>query len=321
MKLLFVHAHPDDESIWTGGLIAAAARAGASVSVVTCTMGELGEVIGAPYQGLVADEADQLGGFRVAELRSALRALGANGPDNAPRFLGGAGRWRDSGMAGDKGNEHPRAFINSGDEAVEQLRTILDELQPDLVITYDADGGYGHPDHIRAHDITVAACGNRFPTLWAVTDREAMAAGLDAITVVPEGWQACDVDDFATVTGQLEVQLDDAAVAAKVAAMRAHATQVWFADGWVSEVNPDAAYGQADGSSRGRAVWAFSNLLCQPVTPTEAYRFGTVSAESLEALGELVDLRLVEEPVEAPGAGNGSESDRGCGSAAKGEHG
>ena len=157
MKLLFVHAHPDDESIWTGGLIAAAARSGASVSVVTCTMGELGEVIGAPYQGLVADEADQLGGFRVAELRSALRALGANGPDNAPRFLGGAGRWRDSGMAGDKGNEHPRAFMNSGDEAVAQLRTILDELQPDVVITYDADGGYGHPDHIRAHDITVAA--------------------------------------------------------------------------------------------------------------------------------------------------------------------
>ena len=188
MKLLFVHAHPDDESIWTGGLIAAAARSGASVSVVTCTMGELGEVIGAPYQGLVADEADQLGGFRVAELRSALRALGANAPENAPRFLGGAGRWRDSGMAADKGNEHPRAFVNSGDEAVAQLRTILDELQPDLVITYDADGGYGHPDHIRAHDITVAACGNRFPTLWAVTDREAMAAGLDAITVVPESW-------------------------------------------------------------------------------------------------------------------------------------
>lgn len=297
MKLLFVHAHPDDESIWTGGLIAAAARSGASVSVVTCTMGELGEVIGAPYQGLVADEADQLGGFRVAELRSALRALGANGPDNAPRFLGGAGRWRDSGMAGDKGNEHPRAFVNSGDEAVAQLRTILDELQPDVVITYDADGGYGHPDHIRAHDITVAACGNRFPTLWAVTDREAMAAGLDAITVVPEIWQACDVDDFATVTGHFEVQLDDAAVAAKVEAMRSHATQVWFADGSVSEVNPDAVYGQTDSSGRARAVWAFSNLLCQPVTPTEAYRFGTATAASLEELGELVNIQLLPEPV------------------------
>lgn len=297
MKLLFVHAHPDDESIWTGGLIAAAARSGASVSIVTCTMGELGEVIGAPYQELVADKADQLGGFRVAELRSALRALGANGPDNAPRFLGGAGRWRDSGMAGDKGNEHPRAFVNSGDEAVAQLRTILDELQPDVVITYDADGGYGHPDHIRAHEITVAACGNRFPTLWAVTDRAAMAAGLDAITVVPESWQACDVDDFATVTGHFEVQLDDTAVAAKVEAMRAHATQVWFADGSVSEVNPDAVYGQTDGSGRARAVWAFSNLLCQPLTPTEAYRFGTATTATLEALGKLADIRLLQDPV------------------------
>lgn len=297
MKLLFVHAHPDDESIWTGGLIAAAARSGASVSVVTCTMGELGEVIGAPYQELVADKADQLGGFRVAELRSALRALGANGPDNAPRFLGGAGRWRDSGMAGDKGNEHPRAFVNSGDEAVAQLRTILDELQPDVVITYDANGGYGHPDHIRAHEITVAACGKRFPTLWAVTDREAMAAGLDAITVVPESWQACDVDDFATVTGHFEVQLDDTAVAAKVEAMRGHATQVWFADGSVSEVNPDAVYGQTDGSGRARAVWAFSNLLCQPLTPTEAYRFGTATTATLEALGKLADIRLLQDPV------------------------
>ena len=88
MKLLFVHAHPDDESIWTGGLIAAAARSGASVSVVTCTMGELGEVIGAPYQGLVADEADQLGGFRVAELRSALRASTRTAHDAAISLKG-----------------------------------------------------------------------------------------------------------------------------------------------------------------------------------------------------------------------------------------
>lgn len=297
MKLLFVHAHPDDESVWTGGLIAAAARSGASVSVVTCTMGELGEVIGAPYQGLVNDAADQLGGFRVAELRSALRALGANGPYNTPRFLGGAGCWRDSGMAGDKGNEHPRAFVNSGDEAVAQLKEILDELQPDLVITYDADGGYGHPDHIRAHDITVAACGDRFPTLWAVTDRAAMAAGLEAITVVPESWQACSIDDFATVTGQVEVALDDVAVAAKVEAMRAHATQVWFADGSVSEVNPVAAYGQTDGTGRARAVWAFSNLLCQPVTPTEAYRLGTATAKTLEPLSELIHLRVADASV------------------------
>ena len=295
MKLLFVHAHPDDESIWTGGLIAAAARAGASVSVVTCTMGELGEVIGEPYQGLVADASDQLGGFRVTELREALRHLGANGPGNVPQFLGGAGRWRDSGMVGDKGNGHPRAFINSGDEAVEQLRAIVEQVRPDLVITYDADGGYGHPDHIRAHDITVAACGDRFPTLWAVTDWEAMRGGLDAITVVPDSWRSCGVDDFATTRGQIEITLDDAAVAAKTAAMRAHATQVWMADGSVSEVNPQAAVGSVDGTGRARAVWALSNLDCQPVLATEAYRLGTATRETVDRLAELVPVHVKEE--------------------------
>ncbi len=197
-------------------------------------------------------------------------------------------------MIGDKGNEHPRAFINSGEEAVSQLRQIADELQPDLVITYDADGGYGHPDHIRAHDITVAACGDRFPTMWAVTDRDSMSAGLDAITVVPEGWQRCSVDDFATAQGQIFVDLDDAAVAAKVAAMRAHATQVWVADGSVSEVNPVAALGHADGSGRARAVWALSNLQCQPVLSSEAYRLGSATVEDVEALAELVSVRTGE---------------------------
>src|SRR6476620_8063724 len=95
-RLLFVHAHPDDETLTTGGTIAHYIAAGAEVHVVTCTLGEEGEVIGERWAQLAVDHADQLGGYRIAELTAALHALGIG----APIFLGGPGRWRDSGMAG-----------------------------------------------------------------------------------------------------------------------------------------------------------------------------------------------------------------------------
>ncbi|MFD2393435.1 PIG-L family deacetylase [Dietzia aerolata] len=96
LRVLLVHAHPDDESITTGGTIAMLVAAGAEVTVVTCTLGEEGEVLGDEFAGLVADRADQLGGYRISELATALRAMGVR----RTHFLGGAGRWRDSGMAG-----------------------------------------------------------------------------------------------------------------------------------------------------------------------------------------------------------------------------
>src|SRR3954465_15616747 len=95
-RLLFVHAHPDDESINNGATIAHYVALGADVHVVTCTLGEEGEVIGDRYAQLAVDAADQLGGYRIGELTTALRALGVG----EPIFLGGAGRWRDSGMEG-----------------------------------------------------------------------------------------------------------------------------------------------------------------------------------------------------------------------------
>lgn len=297
MKIVFVHAHPDDESIWTGGAIAALVNAGHSVHVVTATMGELGEVIGEPYQGLVADRADQLGGFRIAELKRALTVLGANAVDHEPIFLGGAGTWRDSGMIGDKGNEDPRAFIGSGDEAVAQLSELLDSYQPDLVITYDADGGYGHPDHIRTHEITVAACANKYPTMWAVTDRWEFARGISAITVTPQGWVSAGIDEFASSIGQVAVPLDDVALAAKVQALKAHATQAWVADGSVSDVNPHAAYGAVDDSGNARGVWALSNLLAQPILPVEHYRFGTATADDIAELTEAGQMTIVDSEV------------------------
>src|SRR6201987_5300970 len=95
-RLLFVHAHPDDESLGNRATIAHYPARGAQVRVVTCPLGEEGEVIGARWAELAVDHADQLGGYRIGELTAALHALGVNGPI----FLGGPGRWRDSGMAG-----------------------------------------------------------------------------------------------------------------------------------------------------------------------------------------------------------------------------
>ncbi|MEX3529482.1 N-acetyl-1-D-myo-inositol-2-amino-2-deoxy-alpha-D-glucopyranoside deacetylase [Corynebacterium xerosis] len=296
MRVALVHAHPDDEAITTGGTIAQLVRRGAQVTVVTCTLGELGEVIGDPYQGLVGGESDQLGGFRVHELHAALAALGCNGPGHAPVHLGGAGRWRDSGMIGDPGNDDPRAFIGSGDEALGHLADVLGRLRPHVVITYDADGGYGHPDHIRAHELTVAACerlreqargtadADLWATAWTVTDDDALRAGLDAITVVPGAWTRAGFDDLPSVASDFAVPLSDADVAAKTASLRAHATQVWVGDGGVSMVNPVAAIGAVDASGDATGVWALSNLICQPIVPAEHYRLGTAGYDVAAAL-------------------------------------
>ena len=296
MRVALVHAHPDDEAITTGGTIAQLVRRGAQVTVVTCTLGELGEVIGDPYRGLVGGESDQLGGFRIHELHAALVALGCNGPGHAPVHLGGAGRWRDSGMIGDPGNDDPRAFIGSGDEALGHLADVLGRLRPHVVITYDADGGYGHPDHIRAHELTVAACerlreqargtadADLWATAWTVTDDDALRAGLDAITVVPGAWTRAGFDDLPSVASDFAVPLSDADVAAKTASLRAHATQVWVGDGGVSMVNPVAAIGAVDASGGATGVWALSNLICQPIVPAEHYRLGTAGVDVAAAL-------------------------------------
>ena len=104
-RLLAVHAHPDDESLTMAGTLAGVVAGGHRVTVVTATLGEQGEVIGSELQGLVAEKADQLGGYRLTELRAACAALGI--VDH--RFLGGVGRFRDSGMAGTPSTGRPRA--------------------------------------------------------------------------------------------------------------------------------------------------------------------------------------------------------------------
>lgn len=290
-RVIAVHAHPDDEAISTGGALANLARRGADVTVITCTLGEEGEVIGKPYAHLIADQADQLGGFRIRELTNALAILNVRG-----LFLGGAGAFRDSGMVGSPAHDNPRAFVNSGDRAVELLGKIFSDIRPHLVITYGPDGGYGHPDHIRAHEITHAAASvvDIPRILWAVTSLSEATAGVERIGRIPQGWSRPDtayLENASVDKHDLALELDDADYHAKRESMRAHATQVWIADGHVSGTNPNAAW--ADGPE---PVFSLSNLLAQPILRHEYYQLGAGELPEPDLLGDpgLLDGLAVE---------------------------
>jgi N-acetyl-1-D-myo-inositol-2-amino-2-deoxy-alpha-D-glucopyranoside deacetylase len=263
-RLLLVHAHPDDESITTGGTIARYAAEGAEVTVVTCTLGEEGEVVGDEWAQLTADRADQLGGYRIHELGRALAALGVP----APRFLGGAGHWRDSGMAGTPSAANPRAWVNADrDEAVAALVAVIRELRPHVVVTYDPVGGYGHPDHIQVHHVVTAAVEaagtGAYPhagapwdpakLYWTVTEASALRRGIAEMTGLPDGWQRPGPDDLPCVPDEQVTTVVDVAgvLDAKRAALAAHATQVVVAP--------------------GGAQFALSNLVAQPVLEQEHY--------------------------------------------------
>jgi N-acetyl-1-D-myo-inositol-2-amino-2-deoxy-alpha-D-glucopyranoside deacetylase len=153
-RVLFVHAHPDDETIATGATMAKYAADGARVTLVTCTLGEEGEILVPELAHLAADRDDRLGEHRIGELADAMAVLGVT--DH--RFLGGAGRWRDSGMMGTPTNDRPNAFWQADlSEAIGALVKIMREVRPHVVVGYDDNGGYGHPDHIQAHRVAVGA--------------------------------------------------------------------------------------------------------------------------------------------------------------------
>ncbi|WP_277208984.1 PIG-L family deacetylase [Isoptericola croceus] len=169
--LLAVHAHPDDETLATGALLAAWAAAGERVTVVTCTRGERGEVIDTPSHrtGLAHLEGDgpALAAHREVELARALAALGvadhafldtvpAPGGSRTVRFEDSGMAWVAPGIAGPAPDSGPTAFARIRlDVAAGRLATVIRDRRPDAVVTYDAGGGYGHPDHVRTHEVTV----------------------------------------------------------------------------------------------------------------------------------------------------------------------
>ncbi|MDL9935682.1 N-acetyl-1-D-myo-inositol-2-amino-2-deoxy-alpha-D-glucopyranoside deacetylase [Gordonia sp. ABSL1-1] len=241
-RLLLVHAHPDDETIMTGGVIARYLADGVDVRVLTFTLGEEGEVIGDEYAALVADGgADQLGGYRIAELTRALAALSPAGqPPLAPRFLGGAGRWRDSGMAGSPSAQHPRALVQAPiDMLVEAFVDELRSFAPQVLVTYDSAGTYGHPDHRLVHEVSVRAV-DRARELGiapakvyeSVTEASALRTGLaDATQRVPDGWRMPHDGELPSypdtdITTEVDVR---SVYERKAAGLAAHATQVTVA--------------------------------------------------------------------------------------------
>jgi N-acetyl-1-D-myo-inositol-2-amino-2-deoxy-alpha-D-glucopyranoside deacetylase len=262
-----VHAHPDDETINNGATMARYVAEGASVTVLTCTLGEEGEVLVPELAQLAADQADQLGGYRIGELRAAMATLGVTDA----RFLGGPGRYRDSGMMGTPANAHPRAFWNADlDEAVGHAVAVVREVRPQVVVTYDENGGYGHPDHIQAHRVAMAAVdaaadpGYR-PDLgepwdvakvyWCCIPRSVLERGMQALSDLGESMfeGVGGPDDVPSVIPDDDVAaaVDGCAFAGRKAdAMRAHATQITV----------DFPY------------FALSNMLGQEVLGVEYYR-------------------------------------------------
>lgn len=239
-SVLAVHAHPDDESITMGGTLARYAAEGARVTLVTCTLGEEGEVFGPEYAGLVAAGADQLGGYRWWELNRACAALGVT--DH--RLLGGAGRFRDSGMAGSASADHPRALVRAGlggpdhEEALAALGAVIADVRPQVVLTYDADGGYGHPDHITAHQLAVAAAG--VPRVLAVIRPETVAVQALQDLAVPRGYHPARPEDlgYLAVPDRVALDLDVATYAGRRwAALAAHRTQLELIEGGFALTN------------------------------------------------------------------------------------
>ncbi len=232
-SILFVHAHPDDEVIGTGATMAHYAAAGAHVTLVTCTLGEEGEIHVPELAQLEAAQADQLGGYRIAELRASTAALGISDV----RFLGGAGRYRDSGMMGTPANEHPRAFWGADlDEAAGHLVEIMREVKPQVLVTYDGNGFYGHPDHIQAHRVAMRAAqlaGDDAPKkiYWTAMPLSVLKAGIEVFAGTENNpfAEVTDVSEFPFGTADEEIAacIDGSDHHdAKVAALKAHATQI-----------------------------------------------------------------------------------------------
>ncbi|NUT31736.1 MAG: N-acetyl-1-D-myo-inositol-2-amino-2-deoxy-alpha-D-glucopyranoside deacetylase [Hamadaea sp.] len=232
---MFVHAHPDDESIGTGATMAHYVQSGAHVTLVTCTLGEEGEIHVPALARLEAAQADQLGGYRLVELERACAALGVT--DH--RILGGAGRYRDSGMMGTPANEHPRSFWGADlDEAAALLVEIMRETRPQVLVTYDDNGFYGHPDHIQAHRVAMraaelAAAEGFGPAkiYWTAMPKSVLEAGIEAFRDSSDNpfGDVTSVDDmpFGTPDEQIAACVDGTDQhEKKVAALRAHATQI-----------------------------------------------------------------------------------------------
>lgn len=251
-RMLLVHAHPDDETINQGATMAKYVARGTQVTLVTCTLGEEGEVLVPELEHLASHREDRLGEHRITELANAMKELGV--ADH--RFLGGPGKYRDSGMvwhedghavAGEEVKEGTfwRADLT---EAATDLVSVIREVRPQVLVTYDEFGGYGHPDHIQAHRVAMygaalAAARSFRPDLgeawdiakiyWGAMSEGRMREGLRRLRESGDttSFEGMDPDGplppFITPDHLLDAVVEGTDfVDAKMAAMRAHATQI-----------------------------------------------------------------------------------------------
>jgi N-acetyl-1-D-myo-inositol-2-amino-2-deoxy-alpha-D-glucopyranoside deacetylase len=234
-RLLLVHAHPDDETINNGVTMAKYAVEGVHVTLVTCTRGEEGEVLVESLKNLASDKDDKLGDHREIELKDAMIELGISDF----RFLGSPNKkWRDSGMIGAPQNERNDVFWQSDlDEAANELVKVILEIKPQVMITYDEFGGYGHPDHIKAHQVAMRAAeisanqGWQISKIyWNTMPKSVLQTSMDKMKEMGSeffGAESVDELPFAKadelVTSVVKAQ---EYVPQKLAAMKAHATQI-----------------------------------------------------------------------------------------------
>ena len=231
---MLVHAHPDDETINNGVTMAHYVRKGHHVTLVTCTRGEEGEVLVPELSHLASGAEDKLGEHRVGELADAMAVLGVTDFG----FLGeGSVRYRDSGMMGTPPNERDDCFWKADlDSAASVLAKEMLAKKPDVLITYDEFGGYGHPDHIKAHQIAMRAAEmirNEWEIrkiYWNTIPISVIEAGISAMKEVgSDFWGVEKAEDFPFAKPDelvTTVISNEDLVDLKMAAMKAHATQI-----------------------------------------------------------------------------------------------
>jgi N-acetyl-1-D-myo-inositol-2-amino-2-deoxy-alpha-D-glucopyranoside deacetylase len=248
-RLMLVHAHPDDETIATGATMAKYVAEGAHVTLVTCTLGEEGEVLVPDLAHLGADRDDALGEHRRKEHAAAMAELGVTDY----RYLGGTGRFRDTGMAyGQDGSAVPPPEVRpetfwAADlrEAADEFVKIVREVRPHILVTYDEFGAYGHPDHIQAHRVaTYGAALAAAPSYrldfgepwdvpkiyWTAMARSVLEKGIAAMREQGSsfmGIESADDVPFAVPDDFVTARIDGTAYhEQKMAAMRAYPTQI-----------------------------------------------------------------------------------------------
>jgi LmbE family N-acetylglucosaminyl deacetylase len=225
--VVFLHAHPDDEALATGGTMARMADEGHRVVLVVATSGEEGE----PVPGVLAT-GESLGDRRVAELAEAAEILGVERLVN----LG----YRDSGMVGEDANGRPDCFWQADvDEAAAYLASALADEAPDVLVVYDPDGGYGHPDHIQVHRV-----GHRWAEMadidrvrWVTMNRDAIRTSIEAALADEDSWSddgmleqrrdRAESESFGMPDAEITHAIDvSTVIGRKRAAIAAHASQI-----------------------------------------------------------------------------------------------